>query len=251
MKKKVIEIYEQREKNHFWYQARRNILWSILNKGENEIEASTESRKIKSIIEIGCGAGINLRGLSKEYTCIGIEPDPFLAKRAQENNEGMNIYKDGLPSDFHYLNRKFDYILLLDVLEHINDDYAALRSLSPVLAKHGKIIINVPAHPWMWSAHDKVAKHHRRYTKKNLISILEQSNLEVLSIRYWGAWPLLSAFFARKILVNKNVDDDYTLSSNTPACNTLARHLLISEFNITKHIPIPFGLSLLVVATAK
>src|SRR3546814_448423 len=57
---------------------------------------------------------------------------------------------------------------LLDVVEHIDNDVAALRGMAECLAPGGKILIAVPAHQWMWSAHDVVNHHHRRYSKASL-----------------------------------------------------------------------------------
>ena len=71
----------------------------------------------------------------------------------------------------------YDLIAVLDVVEHIEDDVAALSAMADCLAPGGKILITVPAHPWMWSAHDTVNHHHRRYSKRALDAAIRRAGL--------------------------------------------------------------------------
>lgn len=84
---------------------------------------------------------------------------------------------------------------MLDVVEHIEDDVAALAAMKSCLKPGGKILIAVPAHQWMWSAHDVVNHHHRRYSKGTLVSAIEKAGLKPRKLGYFNSllFPLAAA----------------------------------------------------------
>ena len=70
------------------------------------------------------------------------------------------------PSSSEFPTQGYDLIGAFDVIEHIDDDRAGIASIATKLKPGGKFIMTVPAHPWMWSAHDVVNHHKRRYSKR-------------------------------------------------------------------------------------
>ena len=68
------------------------------------------------------------------------------------------------------LDASFDLAVSLDVIEHLEDDVGALRELRRVVAPGGSLLVTVPAYPWLWSGHDEVNHHHRRYTQASLLA---------------------------------------------------------------------------------
>jgi SAM-dependent methyltransferase len=100
-------------------------------------------------------------------------------------------------------SNEFDAVCIFDVLEHIQDDDLALKNIHKSLNKNGKIAITVPAHMWLWNRDDAIVGHKRRYTKKQLITKLENNGFEILSARYFfmSIVPLL---FIRTIVKKDN-----------------------------------------------
>jgi SAM-dependent methyltransferase len=82
----------------------------------------------------------------------------------------------------------YECVLALDVIEHLDDDRQALEQLGRLLKKDGRLIITVPALPELFSEFDEVQGHRRRYTPQSLRSCLEEANLRVEDVLWWGQW---------------------------------------------------------------
>ena len=106
----------------------------------------------------------------------------------------------GVP-DGHY-----DLIGAFDVIEHIDDDRAALASIATKLKPGGKFVMTVPAHQWMWSAHDVVNHHKRRYSKAALKALIDGSPMKLLKVGYFNSllFPLAVAERAASKLRGKS-----------------------------------------------
>jgi SAM-dependent methyltransferase len=144
----------------------------------------------------------------------------------------------------------YDLIAVLDVVEHIEDDVAALKAMASVLKPGGKILITVPAHQWMWSAHDVVNHHKRRYSKATLLASLEKAGLKWRKLRWFNSllFPVaVAARFAGKLMGKDDSDDSPPPAVLNKAFETifgLERHLL-------GRLPMPPGLSIIVIAEPK
>ncbi len=97
--------------------------------------------KNKKLLDIGCGPGINIKFLKKNFECIGVEPDPDLLKAALKNTKNK-IQSGYLPNNLPKFENKFDLILLLDVLEHVSEDKKSLQSIKKLLTKNGYLRVN-------------------------------------------------------------------------------------------------------------
>jgi len=141
------------------------------------------------LLEIGCGAGALLHDLS----CMG-----FLVEAAEISSAALDVahyinQNDPRVTIHHYIhrtwNREFNYILALEVLEHIDDDLSALEHWRGWLKPEGYLLISVPAHPERWNASDEWAGHIRRYDREGLRCILDKAGFEILHIECYG-FPL-------------------------------------------------------------
>lgn len=145
------------EDDHWWFRGRRAVVWALLQ----EVSLPPDP----AILDAGCGTGRNLLEFGTLGHARGIEPSQdaidFCAQRGIEVQQG---YVENLP----YETGEFDLVLMLDVLEHIEDDDAALRELHRVTAPGGSLLLTVPAYPFLWSAHDESHHHFRRYTESVL-----------------------------------------------------------------------------------
>jgi len=142
-----------------------------------------------SILEIGCGAGALLSDLSQlGFTCCALETSPAafaLATYVNQGSSSVKIYQQAR-NDWR---GTFDIVVALEVLEHIEDDHAALVQWSSWLKPQGCIIISVPAHPRRWNASDVWAGHFRRYERFALQEKLEQVGFRVRHLECYG-YPL-------------------------------------------------------------
>ena len=137
-----------------------------------------------------------------------------------------------------------------DVLEHIADDAAAAREIARVLRPGGVFIFSVPAHPWLWSAHDVALWHQRRYRRPDLIRLLEGSGLGLRWLSYWNA-VLFPAVAGRRVLAprlgDKTAASDTVLPSRR--VNDVLTGILLAEARALDWVRFPFGVSLVGVAT--
>ncbi|MCG9745213.1 class I SAM-dependent methyltransferase [Shewanella sp. Isolate8] len=156
------------------------------------------------LLEIGPGAGSLMRDLAlEEFSCIGYETATEARKIFKLMTEGMgNVQLTGRPSESW--NAHFDYILSCEVLEHIEDDKAALKSWVSYLKVGGLAIITVPSHSRKFGPSDEWAGHCRRYDKDVLISLIERSGLSIIHFETYG-FPLANiSSFVLKTLIKRS-----------------------------------------------
>jgi SAM-dependent methyltransferase len=145
------------DERHWWYRGRRRVLDAILD----SLPIPPNAR----ILDAGCGSGRTLDDLARRGTVTGTEINPDGARAARDR--GHRIHEapvEALPFE----NHAFDLVTCLDVIEHTDDDVRALTELRRVTKPQGHAVITVPAHPRLWSRHDVVNGHRRRYTRKRL-----------------------------------------------------------------------------------
>lgn len=230
------------DSTHWWYRARRDILADYLAR----YGAVPKDAKI---LEIGCGTGHNLPMLGAFGEVDAIEIDPAAREIASERL-GKPVGSSPLPDLTGVATGSYDLVAVLDVVEHIEDDVAALKAMARLLKPGGKILITVPAHQWMWSAHDVVNHHKRRYSKRTLLAALETAGLKWHKLRWFNSllFPVaVAARFAGKLMGKDDSDDSPPPAALNKAFETifgLERHLL-------GRLPMPPGLSIIVLAEPK
>ena len=138
--------------------------------------------------------------------------------------------------------------MLLDVLEHIDDDSGSLSAVRSLMSNNGVILITVPAFQWLWSEHDVVHHHRRRYSKENLKEKLDLCGFKVKYISYFNT--LLFPFALAERIKQRIFPPHVTKVLKLPnrKINYLLEKIFSMEVNFINKISLPFGLSLLVVA---
>ncbi|HST08836.1 MAG TPA: class I SAM-dependent methyltransferase [Terriglobales bacterium] len=222
--------------DHFWMQWRHRLLVRALQGTKDEV---------RSVLEIGCGHGVARDMLERD---LGIPVDGCdlnrtaleLAKPGKGNLFVYNIF-DQKPS----LLGRYDAVLLLDVIEHIDDDTAFVRAALRHLRPGGMVAVNVPASMMLFSDYDRVVGHVRRYTRHGLRDLLESCGAEIQGIQSWGLLmtPLL---LVRKALLRIAKRTDTVRTGFVPP-NALSRLLLDGLKNAETALPfrMPFGTSIL------
>jgi len=224
--------------SHWWFLGRRAVLSRIIK----ALSLPPEAR----ILEIGSGMGGNLRMLQDFGEVTAVEADES-ARRWSQQRMGLRILPGVLPEQLPDVREKFDLICLLDVLEHIRDDTAALAALPPLLADNGRVLVTVPAYQWLWSAHDEKLHHFRRYTAVGLESVARRSGYVIERIGYFNTllFPVAAAtrLFAR-------LSGTKTVAGNSlppPFINRMLRRVFEAESSMIQAVRLPFGVSIFAV----
>ena len=223
------------DSTHWWYRARRDILADYLSR---EAHLPPGAR----ILEIGCGTGHNLPMLARFGSVEAIEIDPAARAIASERL-GSPVGAAPLPELTDVPRGHYDLIAVLDVVEHIADDVAALKAMAECLAPGGQILVTVPAHQWLWSAHDVVNHHHRRYSKKTLDAAIAKAGLRHNGLRYFNSllFPLAAASRLVGRMTGKDDSDD---SPPHPLLNSLFERIFRAERHLVGRVPMSPGVSL-------
>lgn len=160
---------------HWWYVGRRYLLSHLLSDADLTPTA---------ILDIGCGPGANLEMLSAHAPVTGVDPDEESLNLARRypHKRLLQAEANSLPVD----DGAFDLVCLLDVLEHLDDEQAALDEAWRALAAGGHLIATVPAHPFLYSSHDRAQEHRRRYTRKRFCGLV--ASLPGADLRFFSGW---------------------------------------------------------------
>jgi SAM-dependent methyltransferase len=239
MDRVVYDRMAAHDSTHWWYRARRDILADYLRRFAG---LPAHAR----ILEIGCGTGHNLPMLSGFGEVEAIEIDPAAGVIAAERL-GRPVGAAPLPALPGVPRGAFDLIAVLDVVEHIEDDVAALRAMAECLAPGGKILITVPAHAWMWSAHDVVNHHHRRYSKRTLKAAIGEAGLVPRKLGYFNSllFPLAAAARLLGRVTGREDSDD---SPPPPIVNAAFERVFRLERHMLGRVPMGPGVSIVTLA---
>ncbi|MCU0729411.1 MAG: class I SAM-dependent methyltransferase [Sphingopyxis sp.] len=227
------------ENHHWWFVARRQILASLI---ERTVRPAPDAR----VLEAGCGTGGNLSLLARFGQLEAFEYDAEARALAAEKN--VCVIKAGaLPDGIDTSGAPYDMVAILDVLEHIDDDVASLASLRAVTRKDGRIVLTVPALPALWSSHDELHHHKRRYTKASLQRALVDAGWDIEQSGYFNSllFPvaLLQRLWAKLRGKAEPVD-----ALPAPALNAALRMVFAAERHLIARLPLPIGLSLFAIA---
>lgn len=224
---------------HWWFVGRRRVVARLI---EQFVALPRRAR----VLEAGCGYGGNLAMLGALGEVEAFEFDPS-ARAHAAGLSGRPVAYGCLPDDIGFAGERFDLIAMLDVLEHIDDDLGSLRALRERMADDGAIVLTVPAVPWLWSEHDVLHHHKRRYTRAGLRRRLQEAGLEPVGIGYFNTllFPLaLAQRLLSKLTRAKSEGHDTPLG----ALNSLFASIFSSESLVIGRAGFPIGLSLFAVA---
>lgn len=239
--KKLAEL----EAGNFWFCARnRIILWAL----------HAYSPTLKSFLEIGCGTGFVISGISKRFPDVMLFGSEYLeaglvyARQRVPTAKFTQMDARNIPHE-----SELDAIGAFDVLEHIKEDEAVLQEIYKALKPGGIVFITVPQHRWLWSAVDEYACHVRRYAAKELHQKVCRTGFEIIRSTSFVS-TLLPAMYLSRLLQRNKMDvsrDTNTISELriNPILNTFFECLLNFELALIRvGVSFPVGGSRLLVA---
>jgi SAM-dependent methyltransferase len=242
MERIVYQQMAELDDHHWWYRARRRIIADLIRR-EGRLPDNAQ------ILELGCGTGHNLAMLSDFGHVEGLELDDE-ARALSEKRLGRKVMSSPLPELAEVPDHHYDLIGAFDVIEHIDHHGAALASIATKLKPGAKFVMTVPAHQWMWSAHDVVNHHKRRYSKQALKRLIDGSPLQLERLGYFNSllFPLAIVQRAASKLRGK---DDADVKLPPAPLNLALEKVFAAERYLVGRLPLPPGLSLFAVASAK
>ncbi len=235
MDRDVYDRMNTLEARHWWFVARRDMIEALIRR---RAQLPADAR----ILEAGCGSGGNLALLQKFGRVDGFEYDDT-ARADAIRKSGLDIAFGALPDQVPFEGQTYDLIGLFDVLEHVEPDAASLRALAARLRPGGKLLVTVPAFPFLWSKHDEAHHHFRRYTRASLSRVAAEAGLKMTYGTYFNTllFPLAITARAVKTLTESDAPDD-TMPPGW--LNSVMRHIFGAERFVLGRIPLPVGLSL-------
>ena len=222
---------------HWWFVGRRELFARLLT--ESGLAQDCDA------LDIGTSTGTNLRMLGhlgfRHVT--GLDTSPEAARYCQE--KGLGQVEVGDVCALPFADQSFDVVLATDVLEHVDDDCAALREIRRVLRQGGRALITVPAFSSLWGPQDDLAHHKRRYVRGQLLDAIDRANLRVRRSFYFNYILFVPIWLARRILsvIKPALRSENEI--NTPALNRVLTWIFRVDVRTAERISPPFGVSAL------
>lgn len=181
------------EDRHPWYRGRLQLVKSW---GATIPKSSTG-------VDLGCGSGAAAQLLIRKFAhnVTGFDISQYAVDASLQR--GVTTFQSdvtALPLE----DSSQDFAIALDVVEHIEDRYSLLNEISRILKPAGKCLITVPAHMYLWSNHDVLNHHFRRYSKSELVADIESCGLVIHRIRWWNSLFLPYIYITR--LLKRNTE---------------------------------------------
>lgn len=245
MEAHLFEEMARTEDHHWWFRGRRNIIEAVLREHLPEVSE-------RRMLDVGCGTGGNLPLLQRFGQVVGLEGSAdALALCRRRLGPDFPLHLGHIPEDIP--PGRFDVVTAFDVLEHIPDAVGALRGIRAVLAPQGLLVLTVPAFGFLWSVHDAVHHHQRRYTVDMLTGQLSAAGLRLRWSSYFNSLlfpPIAAVRLLRralpKSLKNELRSDVEMGSSGLP--NQVLKAVFSAERHVVPRVSLPFGMSLIAVA---
>ena len=219
----------------WWYQGRIGAIRAALR--------HAGVQKVSTALDYGAGYG----GMRNTFANLAEHTDAFEPDAVARSAAMTRGYRESFADEDSAFKNSYDLIGLFDVLEHIEDDKAFLLRALSVLSHTDKItghlVLTVPAFMSLWSTHDVAHHHFRRYTKGGLHKLLRDAGYEVEYASYWNCSMLIPASLLR--LAGRSGEGGLTPPS---FINAILHLLLRMEAAVLRYVPLPFGLSIVVVA---
>lgn len=248
MQKDYYQQYYKLEREHWWFQVRGEIILEHIESISKDF-----SGRLK-ILNIGVATGHTSTLLSKigEVKSVEYDKECYEFTRQLPDMDIINASITELP----FADETFDLVCAFDVVEHIADDVKAVSEMNRVCKKGGKLCVTVPAFMLLWSEHDIINHHERRYTKPQLSALFTDNELifstyfNFLLFLPIAAFRILKTAISGKPKVEDAQSDFMHLEQNIFTKLTRLIFAIEKPF-LRNRIKFPFGVSILLSAKKK
>ena len=235
------------EDTYWWFVGRHRLVEGLITTRYGRPSAQSQPHSL-SILDVGCGTGAMSARLVKWGDVVSADFSPlaleFSRRRGLKHLLGADAMRLPLASG------RFDIITVMDVLEHLPDDQAAMCEFFRVLKPGGRVIATVPAYQHLWSEHDVALMHFRRYTRAELGERFRKAGFQVekLSHTMTTLYPVVS--LQRRLNARKPPQDPphAAMPIFPPPINSLLTGLFALENTAARKVNLPFGVTILCVA---
>ena len=162
MQERLFAAHHDLEERHWWFRARRRALLAL---------GTSLVRPGGHVVDVGCGTGADVSAFPDAYHRTGLDGSETAIAFASSRHRHVRFEVAVLPGAAADIIGQADLVLLCDVLEHIEHDETFLTWLVDTMKPHAHLILTVPADPRLWSPHDEVYGHYRRYTRETLSAV--------------------------------------------------------------------------------
>ncbi len=246
MEKSYFKEYYIQERSHWWFLGRLEILESLL---KNKIIGNKTNLKI---LNVGVATGATSTMLEKygELTSLEYDKDCCDFLRETVKMEVVN----GSMTELPFADKTFDIVCAFDVIEHIKEDAIAMQEARRVLKDDGSVFIAVPMHMHLWSDHDVINHHFRRYNSKELHSVTKNAGFDISYATFFNSFLYLPIALVRIIggLVKRKKDElpksDFDgFNANSIVNKVLIQVLKIEKMMINAGVKFPIGVSKIII----
>lgn len=252
MEKQYYEEYYTLERTNWWFKVRNNILMeriAILAGGRTDLQ----------ILNIGAGTGRTTELLQVFGKVTSIEYDEYCV--AFTRDKLPFEVQQGSILDLPFADASFDLVCAFDVIEHVEDDARAVREMKRVCRTGGHVAVSVPAFQFLWSHHDVINHHHRRYTLAGLRRVFEENHVpnrpsgEIIYHTYFNtllfppvaAFRLVAEWLPKKLIRKGTGADNHVVPEGSPVNRLLEGIFDVERPLLRSGLKFPFGVSVMLV----
>lgn len=246
MEVRYYETYYQHETRHWWFRWRFKLIQDVIDRLSGMPDQPT-------MLDAGCGTGQMLKVLQQRGNAVGLDLSHEAIMFAS-SRDARNLVL-GSVTNPPFASGTFDIAFALDVIEHVDDDRVILEGLRELVRPGGALVITVPAFQSLWSDHDKINHHRRRYRRRQMRKILQSAGFEIERITYCNTFlfPIVYVIrrmqaLARRFRPKGEAEVSSDLHAYPRLVNSLLYRLMLVEAWIVKRIDLPIGVSILAVA---
>ncbi len=220
--------------NHWWLNARKEIVTNLFEKYSDS--------DLLNILEIGFGTGGVLEAVSRYGQAWGMDSAEAI-KYAQKRYPDTRLFEGRLPDEVPFPENSVDRVIMLDVLEHIEDDSLSLKKIAGLLRPGGMLFLTVPAFSFLWGKHDMDAMHRRRYSRREIIQKLKGAGFDIVKCSYFNMFlffPIALAKMSNKIRTSSVEKKEFP-----QVIENLFYNIFRSEKIFLERFNLPFGISII------